>query len=388
MNDNNAYYGNIYWPFSICCNQRDEIIVADSFNNRILVFSLEFIFKYQIGRQEEKNSANCDQFDEPCDIILNDSQKLLVADKNNFAEIRKFRKAEFDAKNEEPLSSSFEYVFDEIIKLKEKPIKISSSIFTNITAVGCENGFVFIINDSNQIISYLDLNDRNPNHIKNICLNEDGSLLISLNIKEKCLKFYQINAEINEDDDIDSYIRKKRTHYIKELELAERHDLDTKYKPGICLSQASCLKLSQDYKKFFIFDQLNLNLIEYNLKGQFERIILTAEDGLSNVLSFDYSGDREHLVTSEALFNKFKQNTTANSLITSKLSFNQSSNFNKQNQNLIRRSWPYEFRLKVYKYKDCNCHYGDNSKPASRLSSLNRNTYQFSFNITNSSTHN
>jgi hypothetical protein len=339
---------------------------------------MDFIFKYQIGidKESKNNNSNDYQFDEPCDIVLNNSQKLLVADKNNFriqifAEIRKFRQIveseNKDRDKKEPLSSSFEYVFDEIIKLKEKPIKLCSSIFTNMIAVGCENGFVFFLNDSNQITSYLDLNDRNPSQIKNICLNENGSLLISLNLKEKCLKFYQIENELN--DDLDSYIKNKQSFYIKEVELIEKYDLDIWYQPGICLYHASSFKLSKDNKKLLVFDQLNLNLIEYNLNGQFERILLKAEDGLSNLLSFDFSGDRQHLVTSEALFNKFKLNSTASS---NKKYFS----ITKKNDFLIKRSWPYEFRLKVFKYKNCECHYASNSKPASsRLTSLNRNTY-------------
>ncbi len=151
-NVNNKYYGNLYWPYSICCNPRDEVIICDSLNNRLLVFSGEFLFKYQIGGKRGNLNG---LFDEPCDIVLSEMQKLFIADKNNyriqiFTEIRKFRQVSDEEmkqmdKEQQAMISSFEYVFDEVIKLKEKPVKICCSVFANVSAVSCENGTVFIV---------------------------------------------------------------------------------------------------------------------------------------------------------------------------------------------------------------------------------------------------
>ena len=95
LNNNHTSYGNLLWPYSVTSTFNDDIICVDSFEHRLLVFTREFLFKYQIG---EKKGSSAGEFDEPVDVILNEIGKLYVADKNNFrlqvfVEQRKFKES-------------------------------------------------------------------------------------------------------------------------------------------------------------------------------------------------------------------------------------------------------------------------------------------------------
>lgn len=132
---------------------------------------------------------------------------------------------------------------------------------------------------------------------------------------------------------------------MNKINLIESVDIEKNYFPGICLSRIGIVKLSIDLKHFLVYDTLNVNLLEYDLNGIFIRIILKAEERLGNLLAFDFSGDRQHLITSEIHFNKRK--------ITQTKSAGNISAFEQQQRN---RSNAHVFKLRIYKYTNCECH--------------------------------
>lgn len=80
LNKNNPIYGNVEWPQSLVTSYQGEILCTDPCQHRIVVFSRDFIFKYQIGGggtdgNGRPGSSN-NEFNEPVDLIFNQLGKL------------------------------------------------------------------------------------------------------------------------------------------------------------------------------------------------------------------------------------------------------------------------------------------------------------------------
>lgn len=292
--------------------------------------------------------------------------KLYVSDKNNyrlqiFSESKKNKDIKLNvsggvdtkitALKKQPTKifrASNEFNHLNSIQLDDKPIKLSSSPFNSVIAVSTENGLVFILNERNQIISYLKL--KKPFEwmdLYTFCLNDFGTSLYVFRHYENSIKLCLYDTKLkNEDNNNDK----------NKIILKESIELDKNYLPGICLVRIAVVKLSLDLKHFLIYDALNINLLEYDLNGRFIRIIIKAEERLGNILSFDFSGDRQHIITSEIHFNKRNISTT-----------------NKTNKQLIKisnidlqqrnRSMANLFKLRIYKFMNCECHRNMNKRP-------------------------
>lgn len=131
------------------------------------------------------------------------------------------------------------------------------------------------------------------------------------------------------------------------------------FSKGIKLIKIGNVKLSIDSKHYIIYDPLNLNLLEYDLKGKFKRIVLKAEEHLGNVLAFDFTGD--HIITSEVIFNKRTllevQRAKAKSQMNLRLGIKLNDGFcSKAEENAKNISKAHVFKMKLFRYMDCPCH--------------------------------
>ena len=349
LNNNDSAYGNVYWPTSVITTYNEDIIILDSLSHRLLVFNKHLIFKYQIGSFGSLKS----QFDEPSDIIINEIGRLYVADKNNcrlqiFSETRlrgRYQK-------QSALKSSTEFLFDKMVTLNDKPIKLASASIASVIAVSTQTGFIYILNDSNEIINFLKLRNFDLNDLRNILINENGTEFISVRRSGSGLnlKFYKI--DLNDQEEM------LKTDVIKKMNFLRKVKLDSQYFPGICLSTFNSIKFSIDLKKIIIFDKVNLNLIEFDLlTGKYVKVLIKAENNMANVLDFDFSGNRLHLVCIEAEANKrfsFCSKSTADLSIQAKSRF---------------KSRGFNFKIKIYKFRDCDCH---TTQTKSMLTLINR----------------
>ena len=379
------------WPYSISSTFNDDIICADSFEHRLLVFSREFIFKYQIG--DTKGNA-LGQFDEPVDLVINEIGKLFVADKNNyrvqiFVEQKKSKEVK-TAKFSQGVSESdtskiykhgSDFIFKDVIRLVDKPVKLTAAPLAPIIGVATENGSIFLINEKNQITAYLQV--KTPFDIidlKNICLNESGDQLICLKSSERnlYLNFYKIEQKETAEEITSiessftntitntnkSYSKEKNKTVITNMKLFKKVKLDPNYFPGIYLTKSLWIKLSLDFQYLIMLDSVNSNLLEYDLNGKFSKILIKAEERLGNVLAIDFSGDRQHMVAVEFEIDTNKSLTKNFDSI--------SANYRKiglstKEIRLRNRSASYVFKLKLYRYRDCECHRHLDSRNRNKL---------------------
>ena len=361
------------WPGAIASTFNDEVLVLDTFENRVIVFNKEFIFKYEIGTKGCLNG----QFDEPSDLLVNELGKLCVADKNNyrvqiFSESKKLRETRFQmnpgsktAPNTAKTTKSkmfksgneFSHLSSTI--LEDKPIKLASAPLNSILAVGTENGLVFILNEYFDVISYLKMRNPTLNDIRSICLTEMGDKLISFkhSKNEICIRFY--NTESKNDE---FYFRKGNKQATKMINV-EKFLLEKSYLPGVCLAKIGFVKLSLEMNTFFIFDQLNSNLLEYDFEGRFKRIILNAENYLGMVTAFDFSSDRQHLLCLEAKIDRQK------SLLDKRPSLQDENHLQKF------RSRNFLFHIKSYIYRPCVCHFHKKSTKKKRSNSMENQSF-------------
>lgn len=351
LNNNNPTYGNIYWPCSIVTTYNEDVIVLDPFAHRLVVFNKELIFKYQIGSFGNQKS----QFNEPSDIIINEIGRLYVADKNN-CRLQIFNETRLRGRYQKlsALKSGTEFTFNKLINLNDKPVKLASAALASVTAVSTETGFIYIINDYNEIINFLKLKNFNLNDLKNILINESGTEFISVRRSESdgglSLKFYKIDLNDQEET--------AKSEFIKKMSFIRKIKLESQYYPGICLTKFNCLKFSVDLKRILVFDVVNLNLIEFDyISGKFLKILIKAENNMANVLDFDFSGNRLHLVCIEAEANK---RFSLCSESTTDLTIDARNKF---------KSRSFNFKIKIYKYRDCDCHA---TRSKSRATLMNR----------------
>ncbi|CAF0907156.1 unnamed protein product [Brachionus calyciflorus] len=358
LNQNDPAYGNIYWPSSVTCTFNEDIIILDTLGHRLIVFNKELIFKYQIGTYGSEDG----KFNEPSDIVLNEIGRLYVADKNNYR-IQIFNETKLRTRYQKlsVIKSGNEFTFNKCIYLNDKPIKLASAALSSVVAVSTEKGFIYILNEYNEIINFLKIKKFDFIDLKNILVNENGSEFISVRKNEEeeiYLKFYKID---DRDENVNS-------NYIKKMSFLRKVKLEKQYLPGVCLTRFNSLKFTLDLKGLLLYDIVNLSLLEFDHhSGKFVRILLKAENHLTNLLNFDFSGNRQHLVSVEAETNK-------------KFSLCSDSTSDLSDENRYKfRSRTYSFKVKVYKYRDCECHRSGNK---SRLTLMNRSIgYNPSFNF-------
>ena len=347
INCNNQSYGNVEWPSSLICTLKGDVLLLDKKNDRILVFNSDFIFKYQIGGSKGSWAS---EFDEPNDIVLNETGMLYVADTNNtrlqvFEEKKIFKKASLanlftsdKAKASKPaltkrhgnfqqppmFKSGVEFVYVESLSLDDKPLWLSSSPLSSVLAVSTEKGHIFILNESNQIIAYLNMKRPFDSFdLRNICLNENGTELINLKRVQdgeyliKIYKIYFLSSDYlyqtRRRSSINTLDRPLYHKDMYKLKLDRKFQLEREYSESVCLADVKLIRLAMDPNYLIIYDSLNLNLLEFDLKGKFHRIVLKAENHLSNVLAFDYSSDKQHLISCDFEINRdYKFTYTSN----------------------------------------------------------------------------
>lgn len=393
-NNPKANYGNIIWSNSITCASNGDMFLVDRFEHRVLVFNKEFIYKYQIGSK----GSNCGEFDEPTDACISESGKLYVADKNNsrvqiFSEAKRNRESK-GVKLSTSLSFGFdglftlpstpktfataktattkataktkifrttgEFCYQNYIELDDKPIKLCSSPFSGTMAVSTEKGIIFILNEFNEIIAYLKMNRPVAHYnISNFFLDEFGENLTVFHQHELDavikMKKYSVQPKklLNP---IKKNLNSPSVPY--KMELNDTKILETTYSPGIKLNRIGCVKLSIDSKHFLVFDALNLNLLEYDCQGEFQRIVLKAEEHLGKVLAFDFNGD--HLVTSEiftnrnSIFDYQKKKNISTNLSKSAIGLHDESTRHETHKRELSKA--HNFKLKLFRYMNCQCH--------------------------------
>ena len=72
-------HGMLFKPLGVAVNERDEIAVTDSGNNRIQVFNSDTTYLRSFGRKGDKN----EEFDFPCGISFDKNDNIIVVDTNN-----------------------------------------------------------------------------------------------------------------------------------------------------------------------------------------------------------------------------------------------------------------------------------------------------------------
>ena len=327
----------------------------------------------------KKKGSSAGEFDEPVDVILNEIGKLYVADKNNFrlqvfVEQRKFKesKTKFshgtktESSKSKALKPGSEYTFKAIVKLMDKPVKLTAAPLAPIVAVATEKGYIFIINEANQIISYIQIKTPfDMFDLKNLCLNESGDQLISLQTSQDnklFLKFYKVEPIDNQETSTYTITNtttsktneKSISSNLNTLKLTKSVKLDSNYMPGICLIRSLWIKLSLDFQNIILYDSLNANLLEYDLNGKFCKILLKAEEKLGHVLALDFSGDRQHLLVTEFEINTVK--CVLNNFKPTDMSRFKELKMPMEDIKMRSRSAMYIFKLKLYRHRECECH--------------------------------
>jgi hypothetical protein len=394
VNCQDPAFGNLLWPKSIASTVNEEIICADRFEHRLIVFNREFMFKYQIGCRGRVQG----QFNEPVDLLMTELGYLYVADKNNhrvqiFREAKKYKVSkvklpklkfieEDDEENYDPFSpiksilkmttkaterpKSFkagtEFLFTDEFYLKDKPIKLVTAPLASILAVSTENGFIFIVNEYNDIVNFLKLSEANMGDLRNACLTDFGNelILVCSRRDEVNLKFYKLDVENGNYDDayLASSPSKKqerpKTDVVEKMKLISKRQLQKNYLPGISLRRIGYVKLTLDMKNLLIYDAINLCLLEYDLNGEFKRIVLRAGNHLSNLMALDFSSDRQHLVTAEVELREKKVDFDEPTL--EEIYENEDPHAHEHLTKMKTRSKMYTFKLKTIRYQDCPCH--------------------------------
>ena len=234
-------HSDVIWPRALCCNLRDEVIVADTSANRLLVFNSDFLLKYEIGGERSSPSSNganafgtdaTHMFDEPVDLALSDTNQLYVADKNNMRVVvlvsRKFKASlsisicgssrnalgtasqqaslllkpaslatasstRFQQQQQQQLQQAtqpalarVEYVYLKSIRLREKPLRVCCALDASMLAIVTHTTTVYLINTSHdQIVASMVL-DMRAAALSSLKPSSDNALLL-LNMRNVCL---------------------------------------------------------------------------------------------------------------------------------------------------------------------------------------------------------
>ena len=104
-------YGRLSSPEDIFVTKNNEVYIADSGNNRILVFNEEFVLQHIID--EFQNGSEVDKFNYPQGVFVTDEGDVYIADTNNQRVVELDRKGDLKRIIGEPTSdvirTGFEY---------------------------------------------------------------------------------------------------------------------------------------------------------------------------------------------------------------------------------------------------------------------------------------
>ena len=365
-------YDELKWPNSIVCTTYGDIVVCDTANHRLLVFTRDLIYKYKIGSKGNFHG----QFDEPIDAAIVGINDLMIADKNNNrieiyeehlvfqrskTKINAFIHSENNVQNNNPTadaqcaiinrlsrSNSIQYKYKLTIMLDDQPVKICTSTTTALFIITTLNGSFFIFNSSYRNLSSFKLNEHvDLFDMRNVCLHRNGNEFIMLrNVQNvPTLLFYEFqNNQINK-------LRSKSED--NKIKLVNSVELQRAYYAGICLERGQYLRLTPDSNYLVIYDSRNLCVLIYDINGKFNKIIFHSYDCLEQLLAMTFSPEG-HFITCEY--------EVRNNVIKSSSRLQTSRALSSA---YVRR---YIFKIKIYRYLDCDCHRNRPSITKKRLS--------------------
>ncbi len=364
---------DLNWPKSIACTHYGDVVLCDKTNHRLIVYNRELVLKYTIGSKGNLDS----QFDEPFDLAISAINDLLVADKNNYrvqifdedlimrklrTKINAFDEQKYDemAAGTQNSTNRLQFKFKHSIHLDNKPVKVFASTLNALFGVATQHGTIYIFNTAYKIMSvlqfdgYFDIID-----LKNIFINKTGNGIVSIKYennrlmlknysfapdasskmqRSKSLLKYRHSECSSRKATRDHMAADDRRSVISKMELVREVELQKAYYPGISIERALCLTPTPDLNNLIVYDPKNLCVIVYDLDGNFIRILFRAYDNLKHIVSMCFSPEG-HFITCEY---EIKQN--AQRLL---------NEFNRAYTSLTTK---YIFKIRMYRYSDCECH--------------------------------
>ena len=376
--DGEEEYDEMKWPNSVICTSFGDIVVCDTLNHRILVFTRNLLYKYSIGSKGNFHG----QFDEPVDVAIGVTNNLLIADKNNNrievyeehlvfhrskTKINAFIRTQTTVETNpdgtksaivtnSSRSNSLQFKYKDSIRLDDQPVKICISSVTAIFLVTTRNGSIFIFNASYRnlcsykLTEHVDLFD-----MRNFCIHKNGNELIMLKNVEDTpkLMYYQFqdnlmsklrNVGMNKSEEIAN---------LNKINLVKSVDIQRFYYSGICMERGLHMKQTPDNNHIVIYDSKNLCVLIYDLEGIFMKVLFHSYDCLEQLLAMTFSPEG-HFITCEY--------EIRNSIIKSPSRLGTTRSLSSA---FVRR---YIFKIKIYRYLDCDCHRNKPSITKKRLS--------------------
>ena len=366
------------WPNSIVCTSFGDIVVCDSSNHRLLVFTRNLIFKYSIGSKGNFHG----QFNEPIDVAIGVTNNLLIADKNNNrieiyeehlvfhrskTKINAFIRTQTTVEtnpdgsnsaivNSSSRSNSLQFKYKESIRLDDQPVKICTSTVTAIFLVTTLRGSIFIFNASNRnLCSYKLAENVDLYDMRNVIIHRNGNELIMLkNIENQPkLLYYQFQDTLMSKMRMVGMNKSEEIANLNKINLVKSVNIQHAYYSGISLVKGLHMKQTPDNNHVVIYDSKNLCVLIYDLEGNFMKIIFHSYDCLEHLLAMTFSPEG-HFITSEY--------EIRDSIIKSPSRLGAARSLSSA---FVRR---YIFKIKIYRYLDCDCHRNKPSITKKRLS--------------------
>lgn len=246
-------------------------------------------------------------------------------------------------------SNSLQYRYKSTIELDDKPIKICTSTVTAVYAVSTIKGRIFVFNSANRMISAMQLNELfDIIDLRNICIHKNGYELIFLKYQQNklVLRFYQFqNTLINKIRNV-TMNKNEQIMNLNQINLIRTVDFQRSYLPGVSVDRAVGLKQTPDLNHLIIYDTKNLCILVYDLNGDFIKVLLRSFDYLEQLLAVNFSIEG-HLLTCEY---ELRNNNT------NELPYVPSNKPVRPVKSAVPYQKKYIFKIKIYRYLDCECH--------------------------------
>ena len=172
--------GMLRFPYGVAVNERDEISVTDSFNNRVQVFSSDGTYLRSFGRKGDKQG----EFNFPLGIAFDKDSRSIVVDSNNH------RVQLFDEQGEYLSQFGDEGNLDHQLK---SPLGLSVDRNGNIIVADTGNKVINTFSPSGQFLHTLGEGEgegfTSPFH----CIQYDKYLIVS-DDGDHCIKVFDING--------------------------------------------------------------------------------------------------------------------------------------------------------------------------------------------------
>lgn len=236
-----------------------------------------------------------------------------------------------------PRSQTYQYKFAKIVQFKDKPVKIAKSRLSTLIGISCLNGLIYVLDAQFIIIAVARL-EGDFIDMRNIALSRQSEVMMLKKVGSNLmLQFYQFKLDslerlklINPD---------KISQINNPIHLVNEIKIDREYLPGLVMDRGACLTTTPDTHNILVYDLSNQCLIEFDLNGNFVRILFRSCDYLEQLLSTSFSPEG-HFITLEQEIRRLKQQ-------------NLSTDRPKTSNHSINK---YIFKVKVRKYIDCDCH--------------------------------